>query len=120
VIALSVDRIGDVAIVECEGTITQNKIGCKLRDLVASLEKTPIIVLDLSEVTLIEGTGLSVFLFLQQWAHQHQVRLKLFNPRWWVREKLERASPIPAFEILTLHELTIILANAEGRFAEAA
>ena len=117
--ALSVDRIGDVAVVECEGTITQNKTAGQLRDLVAALD-TPVIVLDLSEVTLIEGTGLSVFLFLQQWAHQHQVRLKLFNPRWWVREKLERTSPIPAFEILTLHELTMMLANAEARFAMAA
>lgn len=118
-IALSVDKIGDVAVVECAGTITQNKTACQLRDVLASIE-TPVIVLDLSELTLIEGTGLSVFLLLQQWAHQHRVCLKLFNPRWWVQEKLERASPIPAFEIVTLRELTMMLANAEARFAVAA
>ena len=116
-LALSTDRIGNLAVVECEGTITHSEAACKLRDTVTSLEDTQLIVLDLSEVTLLEANGLSMFLFLQQWAYRHRIQLAIFNPRWWVREKLEHASPIPGFHIASVQEVTVILANADGHFA---
>ena len=116
-LALSTERIGNLAVVECEGTITHSEAACKLRDTVTSLEGMQLIVLDLSELTLLEANGLSMFLFLQQWAYQHHIQLKIFNPRWWVLKKLEHAAPIPGFDIASIHEVTVILANADGRFA---
>ena len=115
----SIERIGDLAVIGCEGTI-KAETACKLRDAVTSLGNTQIIVLDLSEVTMIEDAGLSTFLFLQQWAFRHRIQLKLFNPRWWVRQKLEHAGLIPGFDFATLHEIVLILASAERRFPVAA
>ena len=117
---LSIDRIGDLAVVECEGRITRTEAACKLRDAVTSLEESEIIVVDLSEVNMIEGNGLTMLLFLQQWANRKRIQLKLFNPRWWVREKLEHASPIPEFDIASLDEVVAILANAKRHIALAA
>jgi len=117
---LGVDRIGDLAVVECEGRITRIEAACKLRDAVTSLEESQIIVLDLSEVTIIDDNGVSTFLLLQHWAYQHQVQFKLFNPRCWVRQKLEYANAIPEFDIASLDEIVALLANAKARIALAA
>ena len=113
-VILSIDRIGEVAIVECEGAIVRCEAACRLRNSVTSLEAR-IVVLDLSEVNMIDGNGLSMFLFLQQWAYHNGIQLKLFNPRWCVRERLEHASPIPSFDIASVDEMTAILANAGRR-----
>jgi anti-anti-sigma regulatory factor len=118
-LAQTIERIGDLAVIGCEGTI-KTETACKLRDAVTSLKNMQIIVLDLSEVTLIEDTGVSTFLFLQQWAFQHRIQLKVFNPRWWVRQKLEHASLVPGFDFATLHEIVLILANAERHLPLAA
>ncbi|MBV8053482.1 MAG: STAS domain-containing protein [Acidobacteriaceae bacterium] len=118
--AVSIDRIGDLAVVEVEGVITRIEAACKLRDVVTSLEGTQLIVLDLSEVAVIDDNGLTTFLFLQHWAHQHRIQLKLFNPRCWVREQLEHASPIPGFDFASPDEIVAILANARWRATLAA
>jgi anti-anti-sigma regulatory factor len=120
VLELSVDRIGDLAVVECEGRITRNESAGKLRDLVTSLQDAHIVVLDLSEVAIIDDNGLTTFLLLQHWAYQHQVQFKLFNPRCWVRQKLEYANAIPEFDIASLDEIVALLANAKARIALAA
>lgn len=71
------------------------------------------IVLDLSEVNALEGGGLGMLLFLQRWAHDHHIQLKLFNPRSSVRARLERTAPPPDFDIVSLDELLQLLAQAE-------
>jgi anti-anti-sigma regulatory factor len=77
-------------------------------------------VLDLSEVSGIDGIGLSTLVLLQRWAFDRKIQLKLFNPRRTVRDRLEHASAIPRFDIASLHELMALLANADQRFALAA
>jgi anti-anti-sigma regulatory factor len=114
---LSIDSIGDLAVVECEGTITRSEAAYKLRDAVTPLEDAPIIILDLSEVTMIDDIGLSAFVFLQQWAYRHRIQLKIFNPRWWVRESLVHASPIPEFDIASLDEIVALMADAKEHVA---
>jgi anti-anti-sigma regulatory factor len=118
-LALSVERVGEVAVVECEGVVTQNESAYKLHDAITSLQDAQIIVLDLSEITMIGNTGLTTFLILQHWAEQHRIQFKLFNPRWWVREELEHTIPISGFDFVSLPEIMAILANAEGGCALA-
>ena len=61
---LHIEKIGDLAVVECEGRIVRSEAAFKLREAVTSLRKARIIVLDLSEVRAIEGGGLGMLLFL--------------------------------------------------------
>ena len=52
------DKIGDMAVVECEGRIVRSDAAFKLRDAVTSQADANIVVVDLSEVYAVEGGGL--------------------------------------------------------------
>lgn len=112
---IHIDNIGDLAVIECEGRIVRSEAAFKLREAVTMQSDTRVIVLELSEVSAIEGGGLGMLLFLQRWAYDHNIRLKLFNPTNAVRVRLERANSIPDIEIATLDEMMGLLAQAENQ-----
>ena len=115
-----IEKIGEVAVVECQGRIVRSEAAFKLRKLVTSLEGVPIIVLDLSDVSAIEGGGLGMLLFLQRWAYEHGIQLKLFNPTTSVLDRLQLVSSIRRFDIVSSHEMLALLASADRHFALAA
>jgi anti-anti-sigma regulatory factor len=117
---LYIEKIGDLAVVECEGRIVRSEAAFKLRKAVTSLRNARIIVLDLSEVRAIEGGGLGMLLFLQRWAYDHDIQFKLFNPTRSVRGRLVLVNSITELNITTLHEMMDLLANADRRYALAA
>ena len=119
-LSVHMENIGEMAVIECEGRIVRSEDAFELRKAVNSQSDARIIVLDLSEVTVIEGGGLGMLLFLQRWAHDHNIRLKLFNPRQSVRDRLEHASSMREFDIATLDEMMALLACAGARHAQAA
>jgi anti-anti-sigma regulatory factor len=119
-LSIHIENIGDIAIIECEGRIVRSEAAFKLREAVTSKQDARIIVLDLSEVRAIEGGGLGMLLFLQRWAHGHDIRLKLFNPTNFVSDRLERANSMLEFDIASLEEMMALLTYADGRYALAA
>jgi anti-anti-sigma regulatory factor len=119
-LSIYVDQIGEMAVIECEGRLVRSEAGLKLREAVNSQREARIIVLDLSEVAVIEGSGLGMLMFLQRWAQDHHIRLKLFNPRQAVRDRLEHVSSIQEFDIATLDEMMALLAGASQKYARAA
>jgi anti-anti-sigma regulatory factor len=53
---LSVENIGDLAVVQCEGRIVvQSEAAFKLREAVTSQGDARVVVLDLSQVHAVEG-----------------------------------------------------------------
>ena len=119
-LTVHIENVGQMAVIECEGRIVQSDAAFKLRDAVTLQSDTRIIVLDLSEVSAIEGGGLGMLLFLQRWAQDHDIRLKLFNPRHSVRDRLERVSSMREFDIATLDEMMALLSRANNQYATAA
>ena len=117
-LSIHTEHVADAAVVECEGRIVHSEAVFKLRDAVLAQTAARIVVLDLSEVDVIGGGGLGMLAFLQRWAYAHNIRLKLFNPRS-VRDRLEYAGSIPAFEIATVDEMIALLARADDRYALA-
>jgi anti-anti-sigma regulatory factor len=109
-LSIHIENIADIAIVECEGRIVRSEAAFKLREAVTSQRDARIVVLDLSEVRAIEGGGLGMLWFLLRWAHEHDIRLKLFNPTNSVRDRLERANSM----------LQVDIALADSRYALAA
>jgi anti-anti-sigma regulatory factor len=109
---LHIEKIDDLAVIECKGRVVRSEAAFKLRKAVTSLRNARIIVLDLSEVGAIEGGGLGMLLFLQRWAYGHDIRFKLFNPTRSVRDRLELVNPIAQLDIATLQEMMELLANA--------
>jgi anti-anti-sigma regulatory factor len=114
-LSVHMENIGEMAVIECEGRIVRSEDAFELRKAVNLQSDAQIIVLDLSEVTVIAGGGLGMLVFLQRWAHDHGIRLKLFNPRQSVRDSLEHASSMREFDIASLDEMMALLASADAR-----
>jgi anti-anti-sigma regulatory factor len=119
-LSVHIENIGEIAIIECEGRIVRSEAALELRKAVNLQSDARTIVLDLSEVSAIEAGGLGMLVFLQRWAHDHDIRLKLFNPRRSVQNRLEHASSMRDFDIATLDEMMALLACADRRYAQAA
>jgi anti-anti-sigma regulatory factor len=120
VLSINIDNIGEMAVLECAGGIVRSEDALKLRGAVNSQSAARIIVLDLSEVPAIGSEGLGMLVFLQRWASDHDIRLKLFNPRQSVFDKLEHVNSMREFDVATLDEMMALLARADARYALAA
>ncbi len=111
-LTVHIENIGELAVIECAGRIVRSEAAFKLRGAVTSQGDSQAIVLDLSEVSAIEGGGLGMVVFLQQWAQDHEIQFKLFNPRLSVQERLDGVHSIRESDILTLDEMMALLARA--------
>ena len=100
-----IDNVGDMAVVECEGRFVRSDAAFKLRDAVTSQADARVVVVDLTEVRAIGGGVIGMLVFLQRWAYDRDIRFKLFNPTRFVRDKLEHASSMSAFQIAGLDEM---------------
>ena len=119
-LSIHIENIGHMAVVECEGRIVRSEAAFILREAVTSQQGARIVVLDLSEVSAVEGGGLGMLWFLQRWTRDHGIRLKLFNPTMSVRDSLQRANSMLPFDIATLDEMMSLLAVADSRYPRAA
>ncbi len=114
-LVVNLDSIGEAGIVECEGTIMGNEDALQLRDAVTGWAAMRVIVIDFSKVIVIAAEGLSMLLFLQQWARQYRIPLKLFNPRPSLRRDLEDAASLCGFEFASLAEVMAIMIDGGNR-----
>jgi len=119
-LTVQIETLGDLRVVECEGRMVRSEAVVKLRDAVMSQVAARIIVLDLSEVDAIAGGGVGMLVFLQRWARDHDIRLKLFSPSRSVVDGLERHNAIRSFEIPSLREMMTLLADADSHYSLAA
>jgi anti-anti-sigma regulatory factor len=117
---ISVENIGDLAIIECQGRLVQSDAAFKLRAAVTSQLHARTLVLELSEVDALEGWGLGMLLYLQRWAQGRDVRLKLFNPSQALLDRLKNTSSMSEFDIATVDEMTALLGRAGARPARTA
>ena len=118
--AIRVENLGDLAVVECKGRVVRSESVFKLREVVLAQAHAHIIALDLSEVEAMGGGGLGMLVFLDQWARNCGIQFKLFNPSKSVVEGLAGNRSILNFEIATFPEMMSILAHSDGRYALAA
>jgi anti-anti-sigma regulatory factor len=115
-----VEKLGDLAIVDCKGRIVAGDAVLRLRDAVMELGSASVIALDLYEVQAIGGAALGMLGFLQRWANEHHIRLKLFSPSRAVISELERFRQTLDLDIASLHEMMTILSRADRRYSMAA
>jgi anti-anti-sigma regulatory factor len=120
-LAIYVENLSDLAVVECKGGMIRDESVFKLRDVVLAQTAARIIVLDLSEVGAIGGGGLQMLAFLDRWAREHGIQFKLFSPSRAVLEGLVQNRSILNFEIASFHEMMRILAmQDDAQYALAA
>lgn len=118
-LAIRVESLPEVAVVECKGRIVNSNAVFKLRDFVMA-RTDPTVVIDLSEVKAIGGGGLGMLAFLHYWARTHNVHLKLFSPSHEVLKGLAQSGLMGNFEIASFHEMMDMLSPSESQFSMAA
>ncbi len=116
---LQIENIGDMAVITCQGRLVRSDAAFKLRMAVLSQAHAHIIVVDLSDVTAVEGGGLGMLSYLNLWAHEHNIQLKLFSPTQPVRDRLEHASPAAHFDIAPMREMMDLLSQEEDAILAA-
>ena len=119
-LTLSIERIGDMAIIECKGRIVQSDATIKLHEAVTAQKNVRIVVLDLTKVAALEGGGLGMLWFLQRWAEDHDIHFKLYNPINSVRDNLEHNNAMLRFDIATFEEMVSLVDHADNQYARAA
>jgi anti-anti-sigma regulatory factor len=117
---VTVENIGELAVVECEGRIVRSESAYRLREAVTSQTDSRIVVLELSKVSAVGGGGVGLLVFLQRWTREHNIRFLLFNPSKSVQSRLKRARSIAEFYIPSVEEVRALLAYANNRYALAA
>jgi anti-anti-sigma regulatory factor len=108
-LSLHIENIGEAAIIECAGRIVQSESAFELRRAVMSQQDAQVIVLDLTRLWAIGGGGVGMVWYLQRWARDHDIKLKIFNPPYSVRERLLNFSRTPELEIAKLEEVMALL-----------
>ena len=104
----------DVAVVRCGGRLVRGEALNFLRDAVTSLSGLRVIVLDLSEVEMLDGGGLGMLVFLHKWTRAAGIQLKLVNPSSLVLEMLTRTRLTSVFHVSSIVDVVEIFCNSDG------
>lgn len=107
----------DVAVLQCSGRMVRNDALCVLKDTVTALSQARIIVLDLSEVTMIGARGLGTLVFLHKWACVNDIQLKLVNPSRAAMEILGLTGLASVLHVSSVNDVIRMFCNSD-RVAE--
>jgi anti-anti-sigma factor len=116
-LTIEIEKTGDLAVVRCRGRLVRGQEVSTLKNAVVSENGTRIVVLDLSEVEMIDAGGLNALVSLHHWTRGRGIQLKLVNPSQFVREVLVRTQLDHVFDISSLHDALIVLAGRDCRGA---
>jgi len=119
-LTIKVEKTGDVAIVRCVGRIVRGAELRTLRDAVFAEQDIRIVVIDLSDVEMLDAGGLTALLSLLQWARNRNVQLKLVNPSHFVNEVLTRTGLDHVFDISTFEHALFVLSAPDSRHSRYA
>jgi anti-anti-sigma factor len=107
----------DVAVVRCAGRLVRGEALHFLKDAVTSLSGLRVIVLDLSEVEMLDGGGLGILVFLHKWTRAAGIQLNLVNPSSLVLEMLTRTRLTSVFHVSSIVDVVEIFCNSDGSTA---
>jgi len=109
VYAVHKEKIGDVAVIRCEGRMVGSAAAFKLRDEVRLQGDARVVLIDLSELGFLGGDVLGMLVFLQAWSRDLGIQFKLFDPPPAVRQSLQRLRSAAEFEIASVDDVLSVL-----------
>ncbi|HZQ18684.1 MAG TPA: STAS domain-containing protein [Terriglobales bacterium] len=113
------ERVGDVVIIKCAGRIVRGQEAV-LRNAVLQEKLARMLVLDLTDVELVDAGGLNLLVFLRRWTEDNHTHLKLVNPRPFVREMLTRTHLSCVFDISSFHDVLSVICSEQRESVNAA
>jgi len=114
-LSIDVEKKGEVAIVRCSGRLVRGAEVGTLREAVISEKNTRVIMLDLSDVQMLDAGGLNALVSLHLWSKSRGVQLKLVNPNAFVRQVLTSVGMDRVFEISSFHDALMVIAGRDCR-----
>ena len=106
------EQSGDVAVLQCLGRMVRGEALQRLKQAVTTLKQPRVVVLDLTEVEILDGGGLGMLVFLHRWTRDNDIQLKLVNPSNFVREMLGRTRLSCVFDISSVDDAVEILCTS--------
>jgi anti-anti-sigma factor len=119
-LTIDVEKTGDVAVVRCVGRIVRGAGIRTLRNAVFSEKNIRIVVIDLSDVEMLDAGGLTALISMHQWAQSRNVQLKLVNPSHFVNEVLTLTGLNHVFEISRFEHALFVLSAPDCRHSRYA
>ena len=110
---INTEQTGDVAVLQCAGRMVRAQALSLLKDAVTSLSRLRLVVLDLSEVEMVDASGLGVLVSLHNWACAKGIQLKLVNPSKLVRQMLELTKLTSVLHTSSVEDVIQIFCNGD-------
>ena len=106
------EQTSDVAVLQCCGRLVRGDALRLLKDAVTSLSRQRVVILDLSEVEMLDGGGLGMLVFLHKWTHSSGIQLKLVNPSSLAREMLMRTRLTSVLHVSSIDDVVGIFCGS--------
>jgi anti-anti-sigma factor len=119
-LTIDVEKSVDVVVVRCNGRLVRGAPISVLKDAVGALRDTRIVVLDMSELEMIDAGGVTALVSLYKCTQERGIELKLVNPSHFVMETLRTLQLDHVFEISNLHDALEVIANPAHEFTHFA
>lgn len=103
------ENMGEIMVVRCSGRLVRGISSEKLEHTIKCGEHARIILLDLSELELVDAGGLSALISVHHWTKKRGIQLKLVNPSGLVYAILVKTGLDRALTISSLGEALQIL-----------
>ena len=108
------EQTSDVAVVRYGGRLVRGEALHFLKDAVTGVSGARVIVLDLSEVGMLDGGGLGMLVFLHKWTRAAGIQFKLVNPSSLVLEMLTRTRLKSVLHVSSIVDVVEIFCNSDG------
>lgn len=111
-IHINTEQIGGIAVLQCVGRMVRAQELCVLKEAVTRLSQPRVIVLDLSEVEMLDGRGLGMLVFLHNWSCANGIQLKLVNPSRLVRKMIELTGLTSVLHVSSVNDVVEIFCGS--------
>ena len=102
---INIEQTADVAVLHCAGRMVRSQALLLPKDALTSLSRLRVVVLDLSEVEMLDAGGLGMLVSLHNWACVNGIQMKLVNPSKPVRQMLELTRLTSIFDISSVEAI---------------
>jgi len=116
---ISTEQIDDVAVLQCLGRVVDLEALSRLKAAVTSLSQLRVVVLDLSEVEMVDARGLGMLVFLHNWACATGMQVRLVNPSKLVRKMLEVTGLTSVLHFSSVDDLIEMFCNSHRALENA-
>jgi anti-anti-sigma factor len=111
---IKIEQTSDVAVLKCGGRLVRGEALHFLKAAVTSLSRVRVVILDLSEVGMLDAGGLGMLVFLHNWTGAAGIQLKLVNPSSLAMEMLTRSRLTSVLHVSSIDDVVEIFCNSNG------